>query len=874
MKPWPPTSSASTWSTPREIAALKAYYATKPEPYKAYLNDAADGINPFVYIDGFTVSLVDAAQHDLVPQDVPMVVPDDFPLGTYTVEGKIKDLAGNETTVTLILVVTGDRVAPVLTITGATADGIGMEGSLETGYILETTNDPAINHLLQFAAGTAANEELQAAYFGLYLVDSTVTAADLKAYYADKPEPYLSYLNDAADGLEPFVYIDGFTVSLVDAAQHDLVPQDVPMVVPDDFPLGTYTVEGKIKDLAGNETTVTLILIINDITMPTLESVDPAEGPVVLNATDTFVWTVDAEDLGDNLYSLEIDHSMEGTLPEFTVYASETNPYGTPEAQAEFAAIGASVSYDAATDTWTIDFGETVTNMFVSNGGITFYIVIKDDVGNQWGTMFGTTPENTIIYSITREDTIPFLESVDPAEGPVVLNATDTFVWTVDAEDLGDNLYELEIDHNMSSSLPEFSVYASETDPYGGEEATFASAGVTVTYDATTETWVIDFGDTITDAFVANGGITFYIVIKDDVGNQWGTMYGTTPENTFIYSITREDTMPTLESVDPAEGPVALNATDTFVWTVDAEDLGDNLYELEIDHNMSSSLPEFSVYASETDPYGGEEATFASAGVTVTYAATTETWVIDFGDTITDAFVANGGITFYIVIKDDVGNQWGTMYGTTPENTFIYSINYIPEADDQNITTDEDTAIAITLTATDKLGTVSTWIIGEEPTYGNLSGTAPDLTYTPFANYHGSDYFTFKVNDGADDLNIATISITINSVNDNPVAVDDYYETNQDVTLVVAAPGILGNDSDQDMSDNSYVTLNTPAQHGNIQLLGDGSFVYTSEKGFFGEDFFTYTMISYPTREPYSDTATVFITVHPLMEYFLPLILR
>ena len=96
---------------------------------------------------------------------------------------------------------------------------------------------------------------LEDTYFGLKLVSSTVTPAELEAYYTARgvPEPYLTYLNAAADGDNPFVYIKGdgtIAVSLVDAAKHDLQATDVPMTVPDDFPLGTYTVAGVIKDLA------------------------------------------------------------------------------------------------------------------------------------------------------------------------------------------------------------------------------------------------------------------------------------------------------------------------------------------------------------------------------------------------------------------------------------------------------------------------------------------------------------------------------------------------------------------------------------------------------------------------------------------------
>ena len=180
-------------------------------------------------------------------------------------QGAITDLAGNPTIVTLILVVSGDRVAPVLTITGATADTLPMAGTLADGFILPTTNTSS-DHLLQFAAGTHANEALQPTYFGLKLIATTVSPADLKAYYAAKPvpPPFLAYLNDAADGIKPFVYINGSTVKLVDAAKHDLLGgADVDMTVPDSFPLGTYTVQGVIKDVAGNETTVTLKLVVS-----------------------------------------------------------------------------------------------------------------------------------------------------------------------------------------------------------------------------------------------------------------------------------------------------------------------------------------------------------------------------------------------------------------------------------------------------------------------------------------------------------------------------------------------------------------------------------------------------------------------------------
>jgi hypothetical protein len=71
-----------------------------------------------------------------------------------------------------------------------------------------------------------------------------------------------------------------------------------------------------------------------------------------------------------------------------------------------------------------------------------------------------------------------------------------------------------------------------------------------------------------------------------------------------------------------------------------------------------------------------------------------------------------------------------------------------------------DTPKAITLLATDVDGDPLTYQIAAQPAHGTLSGTPPNVTYTPAAGYSGSDSFTFKANDGRVDSNIATVSIT------------------------------------------------------------------------------------------------------------------
>ena len=87
--------------------------------------------------------------------------------------------------------------------------------------------------------------------------------------------------------------------------------------------------------------------------------------------------------------------------------------------------------------------------------------------------------------------------------------------------------------------------------------------------------------------------------------------------------------------------------------------------------------------------------------------------------------------------------------------------NHTPVADAQSVTTNEDTAKAITLTANDVDGDPLTYSIVTSPPHGTLSGTPPSVIYTPAASYNGSDSFTFKANDGTVDSNIATVSVTV-----------------------------------------------------------------------------------------------------------------
>lgn len=205
----------------------------------------------------------------------------------------------------------------------------------------------------------------------------------------------------------------------------------------------------------------------------------------------------------------------------------------------------------------------------------------------------------------------------------------------------------------------------------------------------------------------------------------------------------------------------------------------------------------------------------------------------------------------------------------------IAAVNDAPVAEDIEAETDEDMPVEIELVASDVEGEELTAAIVDEPEHGEVILEGFIVTYTPDLDFNGTDSFTYKVNDGSADSNVATVTITVGAINDEPNAVDDEYDAWMGVTLEVPAPGVLANDFDPDPSDEQTVEVKDAPLHGELVLNPDGSFTYEPDAGFHGIDTFTYWLISEPgVQSAYMDSATVTITVRPVARIFLPIILK
>jgi hypothetical protein len=190
--------------------------------------------------------------------------------------------------------------------------------------------------------------------------------------------------------------------------------------------------------------------------------------------------------------------------------------------------------------------------------------------------------------------------------------------------------------------------------------------------------------------------------------------------------------------------------------------------------------------------------------------------------------------------------------------TIINKTNSTPTANSDTITTKEDTPVSITLTGSDSDGNPLTYKIVTAPTHGSLSGTEPNITYIPGRNFNGSDSFSFKVNDGTSDSTTATISITVTSVNDPPLANDD------NATILEDAPAatinVLANDTDME-NDRLTVLSATQGKNGSVTINTDNTLSYVPNENFSGTDNFTYTAAD---DKGAKNTARVNIEVKPI----------
>ena len=192
-----------------------------------------------------------------------------------------------------------------------------------------------------------------------------------------------------------------------------------------------------------------------------------------------------------------------------------------------------------------------------------------------------------------------------------------------------------------------------------------------------------------------------------------------------------------------------------------------------------------------------------------------------------------------------------------------------PGTANQSTSTNEDVQDSITLDAATPGGSL-TYSILTGPFHGGLTGSGANRTYTPAPDFNGTDTFTWRVNDGTNNSNTSTMTITVLEVNDPPTASDDSKATTANGVLTFASSDLTANDSPGPANESGQtlaVSLVTPTAntHGTV-MLSAGQVSYTPDPGYIGPASFTYSVcdngVTVGLADPKCSTATVNVTVN------------
>ena len=529
----------------------------------------------------------------------------------------------------------------------------------------------------------------------------------------------------------------------------------------------------------------------------------------------------------------------------------------------------------------------------------TFTITIQsvNDAPVANGDTYSTSsvaPLSASVRTTDIESNTRFLTSapvVPPAHGSVVLNPSGTFTYTPDGSYTGPDSFTYQVcDNGTDNGVP---------------APRCAQAVIDITVNPVNSDWNI----------VGNNSIELApnsFILTKDLGNQQGAIWNKNPLD-LRYSFDL-----TLNAIFSAEGVVKDTAgADGMVFVfqrdftpppLDVPDLpiyargvfGGSLgvgnispsFHVEVDTWMN-----YDVNNGQNDPWydhisvstNGDVWNYVGAPVAAVMDGTNHAVNIEDGlwhaikiswDNPSKTLIVHFDGVQKMVVTNDIANQ---VFGNDPSNVYwgftastggksnyqalkdiIMTVtNLPPDIGADPVTVNEDAVLSGTslmANDSDPEGTSMTVLAETKTTaHGNVVIRADGtFTYTPQLNYHGNDSFTYQVCDTYASVacSIGTVNITVNPVQDAPVALPDVFSTLEDTKLVVTCDCVLINDSDADGDPLTGSVVET-VKHGTLTFQPDGTFEYMPEQDFFGTDTFTYT-----ATDGIDTTAPVLVTIN------------
>ena len=796
-----------------------------------------------------------------------------FPIGVTDVTATATDALGN-VSVTTFTVTIFDGTPPALTLTDLIVEATGADGSFVTLPNVSAVDLVDLHPIVSYDYASGLFP------LGETLVTTTVidatgnsTTVEFLVIVVDTTNPVLATPNnitvEATDENGAVVTLPNFTATdLIDSSPE--ITTDHASGV---FPIGTTVVSVAASDDSGNTTVVTFNVIVRDTVAP--QMIVP--GPITVEASVTGGFS--SEDLGITATDLIT------TDPPIT-FNLNVIPLGTT--------LVTATATDAAGNSTSSSFFVTVIDTTPPEIAIPTDLIIEADVPGGANVILPAVP---VIDLADSEPTV----SYDKDSGFFPLGTTAV---TATASDASGNTTQftilITVVDTTAPVIAPISNITVQTTNGGGAILSLPAIVATDVADPSLVTWY----DLDTDFFSI--GTTLMTATATDTA---GNLSHRTFHVTVIDSVDGPDVVPGITNVGSGhvEGsPVtvtgqallsdtlALATGVTFQWFAYE---GDSL--IPFAQTMGVDLTQFTFTPSDNgtvrltltvidqQEQPATTAAFVTVGnlppqVGLSYTVSgTSTRNVQLTALATDPGASDNvpSLTYaWQVTRNGTAFANGTSqsnffsFNTSQDGAYAVSLlvtdkdggvgvfeqtisTMIPVAASASATTTEDEFLDGQLAATDSDGTALTYLLVGPPTNGTVTiASDGSYHYVPNANYFGTDQFTYRANDGHDSSNLATLSITITPVNDGPVAATTTDQTAEDTPLAGSLPG-----TDVDSSPLTY-TLVEGASRGTIVVNSNGTYLYTPELNFYGEDQFTFQV----SDGQLVSSATLLIVVHPV----------
>ncbi|MCP5368369.1 MAG: tandem-95 repeat protein, partial [Hyphomicrobiales bacterium] len=611
---------------------------------------------------------------------------------------------------------------------------------------------------------------------------------------------------------------DGFTYRLVDGTETSNTAAVVITVTAANDP-PTLAAVGDLTVAEGETAEVTLsggdVDLLDADTTETLSYslVSGPAGAVVDPDTGAFAWTADDGPASHEVTVRVTDGGGLTAERTFTVHVTDVAPTvsatGASQAQAGVAYSVALSATDPGADTvsqWTVDWGDGTVDVLAGDATQASHTyaaagprTVKASASNEDGTFAAADLSVEVVDGAViavqgdgfevDEDTATALdvqgndgngavltvEVVDgPAHGTAVAQGDGTVLYTPDGDYNGPDSFTYRL-----------------TD--GGETSGTATVDLTVRPVNDDPTLAA-----VADVTVAEGGLVEVALAGDDVDllDAGGT-------ETLTYGLVSG---PAGAAVDPISG--------AFTWTADDGPASHEVTVRVTDGGGLTAERTFTIDVTDVAPTlaaTGANGTEVGALYTIGLSATDPgddtitSWTVDWGDGAVDILAGTATQASHTyaapgerTVRVSAGNEDGLFDAPDlPVNVFAT----VPGVVDDGFTLAEDTATALDVQDNDGNGAVLTPVLVDGPAHGLVTAQADGtFLFTPDLNYHGGDTFTYRLLDGGQASTVATVTLTVTAVNDDPTldAVDD-------VTV----------------DEGSEVTVNLVAH--DVDLLDDGS---------------------------------------------------